>query len=1041
MNRRLTIAACTAALGAAGLVPAVASSTGSAAPTTQPGGLVTRLLNSVPALVDHALNLGAINPQRRLSVVVPLALPNEAALHRRVTAEYTPGSPDYHRFIDPAEFAQQYGAPPQQVGLVTQTLRNLGLDVSLPTANRLYVTASGPATLLERVFDTSINLFRLPTGLNFFANTHDISLPASLVGAVTGVIGLDNAARPYPQVDTVKAIPAVQPRPSGIGPIAQDGGASPCAAAVAGVGYTAPQLARAYNFNGLYKNGFLGQGMTAALVEFDDYHDSNVGGFESCYRLHIPVRRHVIDGGTGGQPRGDEAEDMADIGTMLQMLPKLKRLDVYVAPITNLGEIDLYNRFVADHADPVLSSSWGNCEEVLSAADNRLFALITEEAAAQGQQIFQAAGDSGAVDCRGYPTPTEGSVSAMQEAAVPWVTAVGGTDLGQNTANGISLTRDEATWNDSGAGGGGVSTLWTMPAWQRALPSARTAPGHTGKPCGAPKGELCREIPDVSANADAGLGMQGLLKFQFADDLGSAGYSVYCATPNCTLTSELGLPLPPLPLGLGGLGDWQPIGGTSVAAPLVAAAAVLWDQQARHAHLTGYGLLNPSLYRDAKSPTRYARDFHDITRDSNSDQYDATDCPTGCNPAHLYQAAKGYDMATGLGSIDAAALGSDLVKQAARISLSNDRVHVYGYHHGVATTDPVVVSTGLRRASYVVRSSAHWLHVRAGKAPGKLAWSASPRGLSNGTRTGHITVISHGHRATLTVVYQVTKAAKLALSTTHLHFAEIALGSSGKPAAAQCGATLWDDELFDPVNGSTGTKVSKASKRVLKISNHGPKGSVLHWQAFPYSSTGSWLGQDLRRGSLQTRPSRALVPTGGSEPHGTTSQLHLASTANSNVLGGFPPMNQGSYRGVVQIRDLADPRVVHLVHATMVLGNGKKTPRIHASAPVQITVSKGHRTSFAVKLTDAAHSCGYDYSLSSGSAWARPAAADYSGTVAPRGSGAPGGTDTGSGTGTIPVRVNATHLSPGTHRLALTVQSQDAEPNPTVIHVRVRVKG
>jgi kumamolisin len=1022
MRRRLTVVAAAAAIAAASVVPGVAAA-GSA--TTAPStGVVRTLLGTVPALVNRAVDLGAVNPLKRLDVILPLALPDQSGLDRLVDAEYTPGSPQYHRFIDPATFGRQFGAPAGRVNAVVATLQRLGLRVTSPSINRLYVKASGTVALLESLFGTTINNFRLSNGRTFFANVRNISLPASLVGRVTSVIGLDDVARPYPAVAAASRTPATLPT---VGPVGEHGGATPCPAAIAGAGYTAPQLATAYNFNGLYAKGLLGQRMTAALVEFDDFHHSNVAAVESCYGLHTRVARHVVDGGTGGPPSGGELEDMADITTMLEMLPKLKRLDVYVAPITGLGEIELYNRFATDHRDPVLSSSWGNCEQLNSAADNRLFGLITEEAAAQGQQIFQAAGDSGAVDCRGFPPPTLGSISVEQEAAVPWVTGVGGTDLGQRTANGLGGPRDEATWNDLGAGGGGVSTLWTMPAWQRALKSARTAPGRSGHACGAARGQLCREVPDISANASSGLGLQGT-KFQFPTDVGSAGYSIYCGTANCSLLTALGVPLPPLPPGPGGVGNWLPIGGTSLSAPLVASAAVLWDQQARRAHLTGYGLLNPSLYRDAASPKRYARDFHDITTDSNSDQFDPIDCPTGCNPAHLYRARKGYDMATGLGSINAAALGQDLVRQARRIALNNDTVRVYGYRHGVPTTAPVVASTGLRHASFTARSSARWLHVRrTGTAPGPLRWWASPKGLLNGTRHGRIVVVSNGHRATLRVSYTVTRRARVHLSATRLRFAEPAIDSSGKPTAAVCGATLWNDELFDPVNGSTGTKVARSSKRVLRISNTGPKGSVLHWQAFAYSFTGAWLGTDLTRGRQADAPGRALSPSDGVAAAGHQNALHLVSTANANALGGFPTMNQGTYHGVVVIHDLADPRRVYRVPSTLVLGNGRKTPHVHARAPRRVTVAKGRATTATVRLSDASHGCGYVYSLSSRAGWARPSGTSYSGVVGP------------TGAAVVPIRISARQLSLGTHRLSLVVQSQNAEPNPTHITIRVRV--
>ncbi len=308
---------------------------------------------------------------------------------------------------------------------------------------------------------------------------------------------------------------------------------------------------------------------------------------------------------------------MADITTLLEMVPKLSHLYVYEAPITGGAavlrtgdaEIDLYNAFVTDDAAPVLSSSWGNCEEFQSQAYNDLFATVAEEAAAQGQQIFDAAGDSGAVDCRGSATPTGGSISVEQEAAVPWITGVGGTDLGVESTVAGSGVHDEDTWNDAGAGGGGQSSAWTMPSWQASyLAAAHDTPSGAANDCGAPSGQLCRMVPDISLDADpdaGGLVDQGPLPPQFfGKDIGSPGYDTYCATSNCSLTSQL-LPLP-VPIGIkppGGAGGWYPIGGTSLATPLAASAAVLWDQLARHDGLSGVGFLNPSLYRVASDPS------------------------------------------------------------------------------------------------------------------------------------------------------------------------------------------------------------------------------------------------------------------------------------------------------------------------------------------------------------------------------------------------------------------------------------------------------
>jgi hypothetical protein len=519
-------------------------------------------------------------------------------------------------------------------------------------------------------------------------------------------------------------------------------------------------------------------------------------------------------------------------------------------------------------------------------------------------------------------------------------------------------------------------------------------------------------------------------KLQLAGDVGSPGYSFYCATSNCSLLGSLiGLPLPLPPIS--GIGGWQPVGGTSLSTPLTAAAALLWDESAKAAHLEGLGLINPSLYRVAANPTSYARDFHDITTDSNDAQYDREDCPAGCNKHHLYDAGKGYDMATGLGSYDATNLGDDLVKAAEQVTLLPDHVTVYGYHHGVSTTSPVAVSTGYRDATYTASTDERWLAVRPGKAPGTLRWTVDPHGLATGVYHGHITVDVGNHHAQLAVTYSVTPRARMKLSASHLRFHEIALNSSGKPTIATCAGPLWDDELYDAVNGSSGHQADAASKQTLRIANTGPAGSELHWQAFPASQVGEWLGVDLSPKHVKPaqRPGRAIVPTGGTEGASQQTSLRLASIANVNALGGYPAMQQGVYHGSIKVYDLADPSVVRTVHASLVLGNGHGTPYIRSfTKTTALHLSQGQKKTLTIQLSDGDGACGYAYSVGSNQDWATPSASNYAGTVPP------------TGTRNVSVTVSAKHLSTGRHRFTITVQSQTAEPNPDVMHFTVAVR-
>jgi subtilase family serine protease len=156
---------------------------------------------------------------------------------------------------------------------------------------------------------------------------------------------------------------------------------------------------------------------------------------------------------------------------------------------------------------------------------------------------------------------------------------------------GVGATTDpgaDSAWNDAlGAGGGGVSHLWSRPGYQdaAAVPASRGCEGTSS----------CREVPDVSADADPAGG--------------------YVAVYN---------------------GGWATVGGTSVAAPTLAAYAALAEASpACGGHRIGF--LNPLLYR---APTGAMRD---VTLGGNS---------SGGVPG--FAAGPGYDMASGLGTPTAA---------------------------------------------------------------------------------------------------------------------------------------------------------------------------------------------------------------------------------------------------------------------------------------------------------------------------------------------------------------------------------------------------
>jgi hypothetical protein len=162
-----------------------------------------------------------------------------------------------------------------------------------------------------------------------------------------------------------------------------------------------------------------------------------------------------------------------------------------------------------------------------------------------------------------------------------------------------------------------------MPADQlSAAASAGVRAGSSGSPCGRPGG-FCRQVPDVSADADP-----------------TTGYVIYWN-------------------GDGSAGQpsgWQSIGGTSAGAPVWAALMALADASPGCAG-GPLGFAGPALYRAAGSA--YAGDFNDVTTGNNDF--------TGTNGG-TYAARAGYDEASGLGSPNASALAADLCANSLRLT-------------------------------------------------------------------------------------------------------------------------------------------------------------------------------------------------------------------------------------------------------------------------------------------------------------------------------------------------------------------------------------
>jgi subtilase family serine protease len=571
-------------------------------------------VGTAPVLPAGATLVGAVAAERPLNLYVALESRDPAGLEEFAEEVSTPGSPAYGQYLSVPEFAARFGAGASQLATVRSALLARGLQVGEPSANALSLPVGATAEEAEAAFGVSLERVRTADGRVAYANLGAPRVPAAAAPYVAGVIGLDDLDAPEsaPVADTAAAAePQASPLPAASTSVLT-GGPQPCSAALqvrsGEGGYTADQIASAYDFSGFYSAGDFGAGQTVALLELEPFLPADVALYQSCYGTDATVETVNVEGGPEPYEAGDGAEAELDIEQLIGLAPEAK---IVVYQGRNEASVPILSTFVAADTAKVMSSSWGLCEKYAGKAEMSALDTLLQEAAAQGQSFFVASGDAGSSDCyQSQGVVHDKTLQVDFPAGDPFATAVGGTQLETPTT-----TPQQYIWNDrlpEGAGGGGISTRFAMPSYQASANPALNVVGplSSGTPCGHTG--PCREVPDVSADAAP-----------------RTGYIVRAEE------------------------EWGVIGGTSAAAPLWAALATLTNASPDCAGRT-IGFANPALY--ALAGSAYAGNFDDVVS-SRSGLPKTTNLFSESQP---YAAASYYDMATGLGAPVGATLGASL---------------------------------------------------------------------------------------------------------------------------------------------------------------------------------------------------------------------------------------------------------------------------------------------------------------------------------------------------------------------------------------------
>jgi len=659
----------------------------------------------------------------RLQLVLQRSPAQETALRQFIAEENTPGSPSYHQWLTPQQFGTQFGASDQDIATVESWLGSHGFAISRVNPGKGTLEFSGSVAQLRDAFHTQIHRYAVD-GETHYANADDPQIPAALAPAIAGFTSLNNfRPRSYLQkLGRASFNPATHQ-------VSQwTWGTSSSEYFVLAPGDFATQ----YDLAPLYAANVNGTGQTIAIINESNINIDLVNQYRTLFGLPANPPQVIIDGNDPGidgvnnpdGPNFASFEAYLDVEEAGAIAPNAQ-IDLVIAGDTSIegGLVLAMEHAVYADVAPVLSISFGSCESNLRAT-NAFINSLWEQAAAQGQTVMVSTGDDGSAGCdndNSVEYATQGQ-AVNGFASTPYNVAVGGTDFfySQYNAGSTNLNAQLATywnttasqlpvtslikapipeqpWNDSqygldaynqytstgtssiAGGSGGASNAAICAAGYNTTTGACTGT-LSGYPkpswqtgAGVPNDNV-RDLPDVSLFAANGS------NFSF--------YPICAVDGDCQTAG----------LGSGQIVQISGVGGTSASAPAFAGIMALvvekWGRQGQADNLL-YAL-----------KTQYPAAFHDVTNGTNSVPCEfaptvSLNCIAVTSPATVngvtegqigtgttpeYNATAGYNLATGLGTIDANVLVTDWSKVTLAASATTMTPSQTSFAHGTSIT-------------------------------------------------------------------------------------------------------------------------------------------------------------------------------------------------------------------------------------------------------------------------------------------------------------------------------------------------------------------
>lgn len=672
---------------------------------------VTRIKGSTHPAATSANDRGVLQTASQFQKIVLVLKPSDAqqaALNKMISDLHDSKSGSYHKWLTPEQFGALYGPSDKDIETVQTWLRSHNMKIESVAKGRQWIQFSGSSSDVQTTFGTSMHSYMVD-GVKHIANATDLSIPSALTPVVSGVVSLnDFFSKSYLSnsrlvkrqangkfalvADTATASSKATVPASVTVPTAAAGTSTPAFTFSDNSHAVSPgDLARIYNTQPLLANSTDGSGVSIAVVARSNIQLSDVEIFRKFFNL--PDNDPEIDliGPDPGTGSNDELESDLDVEYAGAVAPKAKVKFVIEASTDTSDGIDLAAAYIVDNAvAPIVTLSYGACEAFIGTAGNAFHNLLWEQAAAEGMTVLVSAGDSGSAGCDASSSNVARDGLAVNGlSSTAYNVSVGGTMFTETAGNAATYWQSsaradysdaigyipETTWNESCnprlpytstncaayigstyayqglyTGGGGRSSCTQSTSTTEGYETVITCDANSGNPkpgwqtgVGVPADGV-RDLPDVSLTAAA-----------------NKDPYLICTEGSCqyTLTDDGTIQIETI----------TEVGGTSASAPAMAGILALVEQK----NGVYLGQVNYTLYqlaaRDSLSscnattitdPTQASSCvFHDITSGSNSVSCTSGSPNCGTN-GYLtdYAAGEGYDLATGLGSVDATNLAN-----------------------------------------------------------------------------------------------------------------------------------------------------------------------------------------------------------------------------------------------------------------------------------------------------------------------------------------------------------------------------------------------